>query len=356
MLKTFGLTELEQLVAKVVPEQVRLKRGVGVLGSMAPDGLTESELLTTLKKISSQNKVLLFQSCRRSGGCGYTNVLLPNVIKRNVLENPGWYTQYTPYQPEVAQGRLLSLLNYQTMVKDLTGLPIANASLLDEGTAAAEAMIMCYSTANRKRSKFFVDDAVHPQTLACLRTRAEGFKIEIVLGNWRTVDFEPIKDDLAGVIVQYPNSYGSIDDYTEFAQRVHSYGGLVVAATDLMALTLLKPPGEFGADIAVGSSQRFGVPMAYGGPHAAFFSCREDQRRRLPGRIVGVSRDADGKMALRLSLQTREQHIRREKATSNICTAQVLLANMAALYAVFHGPGVSKRLTGRCDCCCMPQS
>ncbi|KAF9113504.1 glycine decarboxylase subunit P, partial [Mortierella sp. AM989] len=257
------------------------------------------------------------------------------------------YTQYTPYQPEIAQGRLESLLNYQTMVTDLTGMSIANASLLDEGTAAAEAMLMCWSATNRKKGTFFVDENCHPQTIACVQTRAEAFNINIVVGNHRDFDFDSIKGELAGVLIQYPDTRGNVTDYKGFADKIHGFGGQVVAATDLMALTMLTPPGEWGADIALGNSQRFGVPLGYGGPHAAFFACQDQHKRRMPGRLVGVSKDAQGNQAYRLALQTREQHIRREKATSNICTAQALLANMASLYAVYHGPAGIKDIAQR---------
>ncbi|RUS19333.1 glycine dehydrogenase [Endogone sp. FLAS-F59071] len=260
---------------------------------------------------------------------------------------PLTYPQYTPYQPEISQGRLESLLNFQTMVCDLTGMPIANASLLDEGTAAAEAMLMCFSAAKRNRSTFFVDVSCHPQTIACVKCRAEGFDVKVVVGNVRDYDFETVQADLCGVLLQYPGTDGSVVDYEALTSKIHSYGGQVVVATDLLALTLLKSPGEFGADIALGNSQRFGVPLGYGGPHAAFFAVKDEHKRRMPGRLVGVSKDATGKTAFRLSLQTREQHIRREKATSNICTAQALLANMAAMYGVYHGPEGVKAIAQR---------
>lgn len=269
-------------------------------------------------------------------GMGYFETLTPNVILRNVLENPGWYTAYTPYQAEISQGRLESLLNFQTMVADLTGLSLSNASLLDESTAAAEGMAMCYSLKNQKKKKFFIDENVHPQSIAVCATRAYGLGIELVVGNVEEADFSG--NDFCGVTIQYPNTYGSIQDWSEFVDKAHADGVMVVAATDLMASSILKPVGEMGVDIAVGSAQRFGVPMGFGGPHAGFLATNEKSSRKMPGRIIGVSIDATGKPALRMAMQTREQHIRRDKATSNICTAQALLANMAGFYGVYHGP------------------
>jgi glycine dehydrogenase len=281
-------------------------------------------------------------------GQGYYPSITPSVILRTIFENPGWYTQYTPYQAEIAQGRLESLLNYQTMVSDLTGLPIANASLLDEATAAAEAMTMFFNSLNRQdhieRPKFFVDAACFPQTIDLLRTRAIPVQIEIVIGDYQQA---VIDKTYFGAIVQYPNEKGAIENYKTFIDQVHAQGAYVVMATDLLALTLLTPPGELGADVAVGSSQRFGIPLGYGGPHAAFFAAKDEFKRSIPGRIIGISIDAKGKRALRMALQTREQHIKREKATSNICTAQALLANMAAMYAVYHGPDGLKRIAMR---------
>ena len=306
----------------------------------------EFEALAELRGFHDKNHVF-----RSLIGMGYYDCITPAVIQRNILENPGWYTQYTPYQAEIAQGRLEALLNFQTMVADLTGLPLANASLLDEATAAAEAMHMCYAISQRQadagaeRAGFFVADDCHPQTIEVLRTRAEPMGIALRVGSWRTLDVS--RRNFVGVLLQYPATDGAIHHYEELTRRVHDAGTLVVVATDLLALPLLKPPGEFGADIAVGSSQRFGVPLGYGGPHAAFLSARDDYRRQIPGRIVGVARDAGGKPALRLALQTREQHIRREKATSNICTAQVLLAVMASMYAVYHGPEGLRRIAER---------
>ncbi|GBC02179.1 hypothetical protein RclHR1_00450014 [Rhizophagus clarus] len=339
MLETIGVKNMEELVLKTVPASIQSKEPLAL-----EEGLTESELIERLKRIASKNKVY-----KSYIGMGYTNTIVPSVILRNILESPGWYTQYTPYQPEISQGRLESLLNFQTMVTDLTGMDLANASLLDEGTAAAEAMLISFSARKQKYNTFFVDEKCHPQTIACLQTRSEGFGINIVVGDALKYDFEnKHKNDLAGVLVQYPATDGNINDYSDFSAKIHSLGGQVVCATDLMALTLLIPPGEWGADIAIGNSQRFGVPLGYGGPHAAFFACKEQLKRRMPGRLVGVSRDSSGNNAYRLSLQTREQHIRREKATSNICTAQALLANMAAMYAIYHGPegitAIAKRI------------
>jgi glycine dehydrogenase len=267
---------------------------------------------------------------------------------RNIFENPGWYTQYTPYQAEISQGRLESLLNYQTMVSDLTGLPIANASLLDEATAAAEAMAMLFHTVNKtepaKSPRFFVDEEVFPQTKALLITRAAPLDIEVIFGNYKT--FQP-DNTYFGALLQYPNDKGSIENYRDFIEKMHAASGYVAMATDLLALTLLTPPGELGADVALGSAQRFGVPLGYGGPHAAFFATKDDFKRSIPGRIIGISLDAHGNRALRMALQTREQHIKREKATSNICTAQALLANMAAMYTVYHGPEGLKNIAKR---------
>ncbi|KCV71468.1 glycine dehydrogenase [Fonticula alba] len=295
--------------------------------------MTESELLALAKEYASQNEIF-----DNYIGLGYYNTLTPQVILRNIMENPGWYTQYTPYQAEISQGRLESLLNFQTMVTDLTGMDIANASLLDEGTAAAEAMMMAHAQSNGRRKTFFIDKNTFPQTIAVVKTRAAPFNVNVVVGDFRTFDMSTIADDLCGALVQYPAMDGTIEDFESFSTTVKNHGGLFVVASDLMALTLLKAPGEFGADICLGSTQRFGVPLGFGGPHAAFFATTDKLKRRMPGRLVGVSRDVDGNPALRLALQTREQHIRRERATSNICTAQALLANMAAMYAVYHGP------------------
>ncbi|KYP13439.1 aminomethyl-transferring glycine dehydrogenase [Flavihumibacter sp. CACIAM 22H1] len=329
MLAAIGAGSLNELINKTVPASIRMKEALAV-----PDAVSEAQYLRDLKAVSMKNQVF-----RNFIGQGYYDTITPSVILRNVFENPGWYTQYTPYQAEISQGRLESLLNYQTMVADLTGLPLANASLLDEATAAAEAMNMFFHHVNRteqiNQPRFFVDAAVFPQTLDLIYTRATPIGIEVVTGNYKDA---VIDASYFGALVQYPNSKGSIEDYRQFIESIHAVGGFVAMATDLLALTLLTPPGELGADVALGSAQRFGVPLGYGGPHAAFFSAKDEFKRALPGRIIGVSVDASGNRALRMALQTREQHIKREKATSNICTAQALLANMAAMYAVYHGP------------------
>ncbi len=334
MLTTLGYASMQDFIEDVVPADIRLSSplSLDIDGETScSQGFSEYEALDTLKQIAAQNRVY-----RSYIGMGYYDCFVPPVIQRNILENPGWYTQYTPYQAEISQGRLEALLNFQTMVIDLTSLPIANASLLDEATAAAEAMGMCFANVPQQISrKFFVSETCHPQTISVLQTRAEPLGVELQIGDHRDVNFDTL---ILGAIVQYPATDGAIYDYHQFAEQVHAAGGLFVTATDLLALLLLKPPGEFGADIAIGNSQRFGVPLGYGGPHAAFLSTHEELKRSIPGRIAGVSHDANGKPAIRLALQTREQHIRREKATSNICTAQVLLAVMAGMYAAYHGP------------------
>src|ERR1022692_1847414 len=335
MLRVVGFPTLDTMIDAAVPQQIRLKKPLAL-----PQPRGEQELLAELKAIMSKNKV-----SRSYIGMGYYDCITPAVIQRNVLENPGWYTQYTPYQAEISQGRLEALLNFQTMVADLTGLDIANASLLDEATAAAEAMTMCYGLQGREgRSVFFVSETCHPQTIAVVQTRALPIGIEVIVGDHAKF---ALGEKVFGVLLQYPATDGRVLDYEPFIQQVHKQKALAVVATDLLALTLLKPPGEFGADIAVGSAQRFGVPMGYGGPHAAFFATHDIYKRHMPGRLVGVSKDAHGNRALRLALQTREQHIRREKATSNICTAQVLLAVMASMYALYHGPEGLTRLAKR---------
>ena len=333
MLELLGRPTLDALINEAVPKQIRLKQALQL-----PAGRGEYEVLAELKAIASQNQVF-----RSFIGMGYYDCITPAVIQRNILENPGWYTQYTPYQAEISQGRLEALLNFQTMVTDLTGLDIANASMLDEATAAAEAMTMCHALKDG-RNVFFVSEDCHPQNIDVVKTRAKALGIEVVVGNHESFQLD---DKVFGALVQYPNTYGAIHDYSAFIQQAHAAGAMVTVATDLLALTLLKPPGEFGADIAVGSAQRFGVPLGYGGPHAAFFATRDAFKRHMPGRIVGVSKDSRGKPALRLALQTREQHIRREKATSNICTAQALLANIASMYACYHGPEELKRIAKR---------
>lgn len=329
MVKTIGVNSLDELIDQTVPAAIRMKEPLAI-----PGGMSEQEYLKHIREVSNRNKVY-----KTYIGQGYYGTITPSVILRNIFENPGWYTQYTPYQAEISQGRLESLLNFQTMISDLTALPIANASLLDEGTAAAEAMTMFFNTLNKQdhieRPKFFVDQEVFPQTIDLLHTRALPIGIDIVIGDYKTA---AIDNHFFGAIVQYPNNKGSIEDYRSFINTVHTAGGFVVMATDLLALTLLTPPGELGADAAIGSAQRFGVPLGFGGPHAAFFATKDEFKRSMPGRIIGVSIDAKGNRALRMALQTREQHIKREKATSNICTAQALLANMAAMYAVYHGP------------------
>ncbi|MDB5171401.1 MAG: gcvP, partial [Phycisphaerales bacterium] len=341
MLALLGVDSLDELVEQTVPAAIRLKKPLNI---GEPRG--EFELLQELKQIASKNKVF-----RSFLGMGYYDTITPPVIQRNILENPGWYTQYTPYQAEIAQGRLEALLNFQTMVSDLTALPLANASLLDEATAAAEAMSMCFHIAgaeasgDAKKTAFFVANDCHPQTIAVVRTRAKSQGIEIETGDAKSADFASGK--FFGVLVQYPATDGRIVDYGDVVEKAHAHGALVVYATDLLALTLIKPPGEFGADIAVGSAQRFGVPMGFGGPHAAFMATKSEHARKMPGRIVGVSKDAQGNPAYRLALQTREQHIKRERATSNICTAQVLLAVMAGMYAVYHGPRGLKKIAER---------
>lgn len=339
MLRTIGVDSMDELISRTVPAAIRMSKPLNI-----PSAISEAEYLRELKEISLKNKVF-----KTYIGQGYYDTHTPSVILRNVFENPGWYTQYTPYQAEISQGRLESLLNFQTMVSDLTALPIANASLLDEATAAAEAMTMFFNMLNKnhdhiERPKFFVDNDVFPQTKDVLMTRAVPVGIEVVFGDYRSAQ---IDQSFFGALVQYPNDKGSVEDYRKFINDVHATGAYVGMATDLLALTLLTPPGELGADAAFGSAQRFGVPLGYGGPHAAFFSTKDDFKRNIPGRIIGVSIDAKGNRALRMALQTREQHIKREKATSNICTAQALLANMAAMYAVFHGPDGLKNIAKR---------
>jgi glycine cleavage system P protein (glycine dehydrogenase) len=324
MLRELGFENLEALIEAAVPKNIRLDRELKL-----PQAKSEMEALAELRTTSRKNKV-----ARSFIGAGYSDCVTPPVIHRNILENPGWYTAYTPYQAELAQGRLEALLNFQQMIIDLTALNIANASLLDEATAAAEAMTLCHAVVPNGKT-FFVADNCHPQTIAVVQTRAKPLGIEIKIGDYSRFKFG---DTVFGALVQYPATDGAIYDYTNFVKQAHDAGALVVVAADILALTLLKPPGEFGADVAVGNTQRFGVPLGFGGPHAAYFATRDQYKRLMPGRLVGVSHDAEGRPAYRLALQTREQHIRRDKATSNICTAQVLLAVIASMYAVYHGP------------------
>ena len=339
MLATIGVESMEELIGRTVPSIIRMNRRLNI-----PEAVSEAQYLRDLAITATKNKLN-----KNYIGQGYYDTHTPSVILRNIFENPGWYTQYTPYQAEISQGRLESLLNYQTMVSDLTGLPISNASLLDEATAAAEAMNMFFHTANKnhenpERPKFFIDNSVFAQTKDVVITRAAPHSIEIVIGDYRIAE---IDTTYFGALIQYPNSLGSIEDYSSFIATMHEAGGFVVMATDLLALTLLTTPGELGADVAIGNAQRFGVPMGFGGPHAAFFATKDEFKRQMPGRLIGVSIDAQNNRALRMALGTREQHIKREKATSNICTAQALLANMAAMYAVYHGPKGLKNIAKR---------
>ncbi len=329
MLAKIGVSSVDELISQTVPEGIRLKQPL----QLAP-AMSEYQYMKHLKALGKKNKVF-----RSYIGLGYYNTILPAVIQRNILENPGWYTAYTPYQAEIAQGRLEAILNFQTMVMDLTSMPIANASLLDEATAAAEALFMFYSNRSKAKianggNKFFISDTVFPQTIDVVRTRALPYGIELVIGEASTITLD---NSFFGALIQYPDMNGEANDYKSFITDAHSKEVQVVVATDLLALALLTPPGEWGADCVIGNSQRFGVPLGYGGPHAAFFTCKEDYKRLIPGRIIGVSVDAEGNPALRMALQTREQHIKRDKATSNICTAQALLAIMASMYAVYHG-------------------
>ena len=326
MLAVLGIRNLDELIDRTVPASIRLQRALDL-----PPGRSEFGLLREVAEIAAKNQIF-----RSYIGMGYSDTVTPPVIQRNILENPGWYTQYTPYQPEISQGRLEALLNFQTMVEDLTALPVANASLLDEATAAAEAMTMFHNVAPGAGNAFFVAQDCHPQTIEVVRTRAAPFGIQVIVGD--AAAFDPAKQKVFGALLQYPATDGAIRDPRPFIEKVHENGGLVVIAADILSLTLLTPPGELGADCAVGSTQRFGVPLGYGGPHAAYFATKDEYVRHMPGRIIGVSVDAQGHTALRMALQTREQHIRREKATSNICTAQALLAIISSMYAVYHGP------------------
>jgi glycine dehydrogenase len=333
LLALLGHKNLDELIDAAVPQKIRLGKKLNL-----PAARSEFDALAEIRRIAGENKVF-----RSFIGMGYYDTITPPVIQRSVFENPGWYTQYTPYQAEISQGRLEALLNFQTMASELTGLDLANASMLDEATAAAEAMTMSHRL-KEDRNIFFISETCHPQTIEVVQNRAHALKIEVFVGNHEAFEFS---DKVFGALVQYPDTFGAIHDYSGFAEKAHTADAMLTVATDLLALTLIKPPGEFGADIAVGSAQRFGVPLGYGGPHAAFFATRDEFKRQMPGRIVGVSKDSRGKPALRLALGTREQHIRREKATSNICTAQALLANMASLYACYHGPEGLKKIARR---------
>jgi len=339
MLQYLGYESLDELADDTVPAAIRLAEPLKLSGLEGPPP-GEFQLIEKLRKVASNNRVV--RSCI---GMGYADAIVPPVIQRNILENPGWYTQYTPYQAEISQGRLEALLNFQTLIADLTGLPLANASLLDEATAAAEALGMCLAIARDRKRGFFAAEDCHPQTLGVLRTRANARGIELHIGPVEAIDFE--SQDLCGILLQYPTTDGRVEDHRALAQRAHAADATVVVATDPLALTLLTPPGEFGADIAIGSAQRLGVPLGFGGPHAAFIATTQANVRRLPGRVAGISIDAHGAPAYRLAIQTREQHIRRDKATSNICTAQVLLAIMASMYAVYHGPEGLRRIARR---------
>ncbi|WP_228234871.1 aminomethyl-transferring glycine dehydrogenase [Allomuricauda sp. M10] len=339
MLKTIGVESVEQLIYETIPDDIKLKQPLDL-----PAGISEHEFLSHLQELAQKNKIF-----KTYIGLGYHETLTPSVIKRNILENPGWYTAYTPYQAEIAQGRLEALLNFQTMITDLTGMEIANASLLDESTAAAEAMTMLYDVRGKQQkkdgaSKFFVSEEVLPQTLDLLKTRAIPLGIELVVGNHETFDFA---SEFYGALLQYPGKHGQVHDYAAFVEKAKETEIKVAVAADILSLVLLKAPGEWGVDVVVGTTQRFGIPLGYGGPHAAFFATKEEYKRSLPGRIIGVTKDTDGNRALRMALQTREQHIKRDKATSNICTAQVLLAVMAGMYAVYHGPNGLKYIANK---------
>ena len=329
MLAAIKADSLEQLISETIPTDIRLKEDLDLEPAMS-----EYEYLNHIQELASKNKV--FKSYI---GLGYHEAIVPSVIQRNILENPGWYTAYTPYQAEIAQGRLEALLNYQTMICDLTGMELANASLLDEGTAAAEAMALLFDIRERAQkkagvNKFFVTEEILPQTLSVLLTRSAPIGIELVVGNHREFDFS---DEFFGAILQYPGKFGQVFDYSDFVAKANEKDIKVAVAADILSLAKLKAPAEFGVDVVVGTTQRFGIPLGYGGPHAGYFATKEAYKRSIPGRIIGVTKDVDGGRALRMALQTREQHIKREKATSNICTAQVLLAVMAGMYAVYHG-------------------
>eukprot|EP00820_Chromera_velia_P019310 Cvel_28152.t1-p1 / transcript=Cvel_28152.t1 / gene=Cvel_28152 / organism=Chromera_velia_CCMP2878 / gene_product=Glycine dehydrogenase [decarboxylating], putative / transcript_product=Glycine dehydrogenase [decarboxylating], putative / location=Cvel_scaffold3634:10478-15062(+) / protein_length=479 / sequence_SO=supercontig / SO=protein_coding / is_pseudo=false len=338
MCQVIGVKDLDDLIKKTVPADIFRDTEMKIHWE------TQSETMATnrLRAIGQKNKV--FKSYI---GMGYHNTILPAVIERNLFENPSWYTAYTPYQAEISQGRLESLLNFQTMVTELTGMEVANASLLDEGTAAAEAMTLAFRAtgANQNKNVFFISEAAHPQTIDVMKTRASHMGMQVIVGDHHEFNFK--KQKLCGALLQYPDTYGRVEDLRQISEDLHSVGAQMVVATDLLALTLITPPGEFGADVAIGSSQRFGVPMGFGGPHAAFFSTSKENMRRMPGRIIGMSIDPSGDKALRMAMQTREQHIRKDKATSNVCTAQALLANVAAMYGIYHGPQGLKAIAQR---------
>ena len=330
MLKDIGVDSIDMLIDQTIPSSIKLNKALDL-----PHALSESRFLEHMHSLAKKNK-----NYRSYIGMGYFNTILPSVIQRNVLENPGWYTTYTPYQAEIAQGRLEALLNFQTMICDLTGMQIANSSLLDEGTAAAESMAMLFNNMSRSKkksgaNKFFVSELCYPQTVEILKTRSEPLNIELIIGDHNLIE---LSEEFFGIILQYPAKYGEVLDYTQIVERSKSLEIGVSVAADLLSLSILTPPGEWGADVVIGTSQRFGIPMGYGGPHAAYFATHEKYKRSIPGRIIGVTKDLDGNKALRMALQTREQHIKRERATSNICTAQVLLAVMASMYGVYHGP------------------
>ena len=339
MLEKVGVSSIDELIEQTVPASIRLKKPLNVEG-----GLTERQYFRKIHDIASKNKVY-----NTYIGMGYYDVITPAVILRNVLENPVWYTSYTPYQAEISQGRLEALLNFQTVVTEMTGMELANASLLDEATAAAEAMVMMFNSRSRAQAKagvnvMLADEMMWPQTKEVLITRAKPLGIELQFGDFKSLEFT---DNVFGVMVQYPNSNGNIEDYRELVEKAQEKAVRVAVAADLLSLAVLTPPGEWGADIVFGTTQRFGIPMGYGGPHAAYFATKEALKRTLPGRIIGVTKDANGKRALRMALQTREQHIKRERATSNICTAQALLATMAGFYAVYHGQEGIEHIAGR---------
>ena len=336
ILSTIGVNSIEQLLKQTIPEKIRLKKDLNI-----PEGISEMEFLKEIKKLSSLN-----QKFKTDIGLGYHDTFTPSVIQRNILENPGWYTAYTPYQAEISQGRLEALLNFQTMVCDITKMEIANASLLDEGTSAAEAMIMMYNNRSKdqkltNQNKFYVDSNIFPQTLAVLSTRAKPLNIELVVGDLKELN----ENEFFGCIIQYPGKDGKLEEIDNLLESINNENLKVVIAVDLMSIVLIEPPNTDKIDVVVGTTQRFGIPLGYGGPHAAFFATKEKYKRNIPGRIIGVTKDLDGDYSLRMALQTREQHIKRDRATSNICTAQVLLAVMAGMYAVYHGPKGLKEIS-----------